>query len=130
MIADRSGNKTLSSAKAAKQDEFYTQYADIENELKHYREHLRGKVILCNCDDPFESNFFKCFALNFNSLGLKMLICTSYSGSPIVGEQLSLMVMEGLKGGKKEPSLVEINAVPDQNRDGAFDLPELHHGGE
>ncbi len=89
-----SGNRTLSSAKAAKQDEFYTQLADIENELKHYREHLRGKVILCNCDDPFESNVFKYFALNFNTLGLKKLICTSYSGSPIVGAQLPLMVVE------------------------------------
>jgi hypothetical protein len=123
-----SGNRTLSSAKVAKQDEFYTQLGDIENELKHYREHLRGKVILCNCDDPFESNFFKYFALNFNTLGLKKLICTSYSGSPIVGGQLPLMVMEGLKPyGKKEPYLVEINEVPDQNKDGAIDLLDVRH---
>jgi hypothetical protein len=123
-----SGNRTLSSAKVAKQDEFYTQLSDIENELKHYREHFRGKVILCNCDDPFESNFFKYFALNFNTLGLKKLISTSYSGSPIVGGQLPLIVMEGLKPyGKKEPYLVEINEVPDQNKDGAIDLLDVRH---
>ena len=54
------GNKALSAANKAKQDEFYTQLVDIENELKHYKEHFRGKVVLCNCDDPYESNFFKC----------------------------------------------------------------------
>lgn len=91
------GNRALSSAKAAKQDEFYTQLNDISNELKHYKEHLRGKIVLCNCDDPYESNFFKYFALNFNALGLKKLICTSYQGSPITGSQLSLFDMEGLK---------------------------------
>lgn len=63
-----SGNLALSNAKKAKQDEFYTQLGDIENELKHYKSQLRGKTILCNCDDPFESNFFRYFALNFNSL--------------------------------------------------------------
>jgi hypothetical protein len=126
--SSQAGNRTLSSAKAAKQDEFYTQLGDIANELKHYKEHLRGKVILCNCDDPFESNFFKYFALNFNSLGLKRLLCTSYSGSPIVGGQLPLMVMEGLKPyGKKEPYLVEINEVNDENRDGAIDLLDVRH---
>ncbi len=123
-----SGNRTLSSAKAAKQDEFYTQLSDIANELKHYKEHLRGKVVLCNCDDPYESNFFQYFALNFNTLGLKKLICTSYDGSPIVGGQLPLMVMEGLKPyGKKEPYLVEINEVPDFNHDGAINREDVEH---
>ena len=56
------GNRALSNARRAKQDEFYTQLTDISNELKHYKTHLRGKTILCNCDDPFESNFFKYFA--------------------------------------------------------------------
>lgn len=83
--SSRSGNRTLSSARAAKQDEFYTQMADIANELKHYRAHLRGKTVLCNCDDPYESHFFQYFALNFNTLGLKKLIATSYQGSPIAG---------------------------------------------
>ena len=123
-----SGNRALSSAKAAKQDEFYTQLADIANELKHYRDHFKGKVVLCNCDDPFESNFFKYFAANFNTLGLKKLVTTSYAGSPIVGGQLPLMVMEGLKPyGKKEPYLVEINEVPDLNQDGAINLEDVEH---
>lgn len=82
------GTHALSKAKRAKQDEFYTQLADIENELKHYRTQLRGKTVLCNCDDPYESNFFKYFALNFNSLGLRKLIATSYATSPIAGAYL------------------------------------------
>lgn len=65
------GNQSLNRALKAKQDEFYTQMDDISNELKHYREHFHGKKVLCNCDDPYESNFFKYFALNFNTLGLK-----------------------------------------------------------
>ena len=65
------GNASLNKANLAKQDEFYTQLTDIEKELRHYRKHFKGKTILCNCDDPFESNFFKYFALNFNRLGLK-----------------------------------------------------------
>ena len=64
-------NKNLSDAKKAKKDEFYTQLTDIECELKHYWKHFQGKVVLCNCDDPYESNFFKYFALRFNQLGLK-----------------------------------------------------------
>lgn len=58
------GNSTLGKAKDARQDEFYTQLSDIENELRYYRRHFRDKVVLCNCDDPYESNFFKYFALN------------------------------------------------------------------
>lgn len=73
-----SGNRVLGRAKSAKQDEFYTQLSDISNELKYYKAQLRGKTILCNCDDPYESNFFKYFALNFNTLGIKKLIATSY----------------------------------------------------
>ncbi len=79
------GNSQLSAAKKAKNDEFYTRMTDIEHELVHYKDHFKGKVVLCNCDDPFESNFFKYFALNFNRLGLKKLIATCYSGSPIAG---------------------------------------------
>jgi hypothetical protein len=124
----RSGNRTLASAKAAKQDEFYTQLSDIANELKHYKGHFIGKVVLCNCDDPYESNFFKYFALNFNTLKLKKLICTSYAGSPIVGGQLPLMVMEGLKPyGKKEPYKVEINKVGDLTGDGAITEEDIKH---
>jgi hypothetical protein len=71
-------NKNLHDAKKGKQDEFYTQLSDIEKELKHYKEHLKGKVIFCNCDDPVESNFWQYFYLNFNHLGLKKLIATHY----------------------------------------------------
>jgi hypothetical protein len=86
-------NRNLGAAKAAKQDEFYTQYVDIQKEVEAYLEFdpdtFRGKVVYCNCDDPFESNFFKYFAANFNKLGLKKLVTTSYDGSPIAGAQLT-----------------------------------------
>ena len=71
-------NTNLHAAKAAKNDEFYTQLCDIENELKHYKEFFKGKVVYCNCDDKRESNFFKYFSMNFEHLGLKKLICTGY----------------------------------------------------
>lgn len=71
-------NKGLHNAKRAKKDEFYTQLSDIENELRHYRHHFRGKTVLCNCDDPRVSNFFHYFAMNFEVLGLKRLITTCY----------------------------------------------------
>ena len=82
-------NENLHKAKDAKKDEFYTQYEDIQNELNHYEQHFQGKTVLCNCDDPFESNFCKFFLRNFNYLGLKRLICTSYSTSPVIGQQLT-----------------------------------------
>lgn len=72
------GNKNLQAANKAKKDEFYTQLADIENELRHYREHFQGKTVLCNCDDPRVSNFFHYFAYSFEQLGLKRLITTCY----------------------------------------------------
>ena len=121
------GNRVLQSAKKAKQDEFYTQLPDIENELKHYKEQLRGKVIFCNCDDPYESNFFKYFANNFNALGLKKLIATSYIKSPIVGGQLLLFDIEGLKPDGKDPFKIEINEVPDLNKDGAIGLDDVEY---
>ena len=93
------GNKALSRRNRNSADDFYTQLPDIEAELRHYRDHFNGKVVLCNCDDPYESNFFKYFAMNFGHLGLKKLIATSYAGSPITGEQLSLLQVEGLREG-------------------------------
>ena len=84
------GNRNLNDSAKNKLDEFYTQLSMIESELKHYKEHFRGKVILCNCDDPFESNFFKYFAMNFNVLGLKKLISTCYASSIISYTQLDL----------------------------------------
>jgi len=122
-----SGNRALSNAKSAKQDEFYTQLGDISNELKYYKAHLRGKTILCNCDDPYESNFFKYLALNFNTLGIKKVIATSYTKSSIVGGQLPLLDIEGLKPDGKEPYAIEIQEVPDQRRRGTTDITDVEY---
>ena len=73
------GNSNLHDSSRNKQDEFYTNLQLIEDELKHYRAHFKGKCVLCNCDDPYESNFFKYFAMSFNSLGLKSLTATCYA---------------------------------------------------
>lgn len=123
-------NTNLHKANKAKKDEFYTQLIDIEKELKHYKEQFRNKVVYCNCDDPFESNFFKYFASNFNALGLKKLIATSYKPSPIANTQL------GLFGENKTPTKLKgrpkttankfiINEVSDLDGDGAFDLRDI-----
>lgn len=76
-------NKNLQAAKAAKKDEFYTQLSEIEKELRHYKEHFKGKTVFCNCDDPRVSNFYKYFSLNFKYLGLKRLICTCYKNQEV-----------------------------------------------
>ncbi len=123
----QSSNKNLHKASKAKKDEFYTQLVDIEKELKHYKEQFRGKVVYCNCDDPFESNFFKYFAANFNELRLKKLIATSYVKSPIVGGQLSLLEVEGLKPSGKEPFKIEINEVPDTDGNGTTGLDDVEY---
>lgn len=119
--------KNLGIAKQQKKDEFYTQLVDIENELKHYKDQFRGKVVFCNCDDPYESNFFKYFANNFNHLGLKKLITTSYTRSPIAGSQLPLFEVEGLKPDGKQPFKVEISVVPDRDGDGAVNLSDVQY---
>lgn len=121
------GNRSLGNAKKLKNDEFYTQLSDIENELCHYREQLRGKVIFCNCDDPYESNFFKYFALNFNVIGIRKLIATSYKKSPIVGRQLPMPEIEGLKPEGREPYVIEITEVPDLKGRGATDLSDVEY---
>lgn len=126
-----SRNQGLGVARAAKQDEFYTQYVDIQKEIEAYVEFnpdtFKGKVVYCNCDDPFESNFFKYFAANFNRLGLKKLITTSYDGSPIAGAQLSFK--EYAKGGGKRQKpkaiAVEITEVKDINGDGAAGIDDV-----
>jgi len=128
MAKSSADNRNLRQARKAKKDEFYTQLADIEKELKHYKDQFRGKIVYCNCDDPYESNFFKYFAANFNALGLKKLITTSYSGSPVAGKQLPLFEIEGLKEIKPkdaEAHRIEINEVPDFNKDGAIDLKDI-----
>ena len=76
-------NAGLRKADGAKNDEFYTQLSDIEKELSNYREYFKGKTILCNCDDPRISNFFKYFALNFNEFGLKKIISTCYKNQDV-----------------------------------------------
>jgi hypothetical protein len=118
-------NKNLNAAKTAKKDEFYTQLTDIERELQHYWPHFRDKVVLCNCDDPYESNFFKYFALRFNQLGLKKLICTCYNGSPVQGNELQLDFGEEAQQPRKPAYKVEITEVKDMNGDGAVDLGDV-----
>lgn len=120
-------NNNLNAARKAKKDEFYTQLADIERELRHYWPHFRGKTVLCNCDDPYESNFFKYFALRFNQLGLKKLLCTCYNGSPVVGNEL-LLHFEGMDDEPKKVAYkVEITEVSDLNGDGAVDLADVRY---
>lgn len=120
-------NKRLNDAKLAKKDEFYTQLTDIERELQHYWPHFRDKVVLCNCDDPYESNFFKYFALRFNQLGLKKLICTCYNGSPVQGNELMIDFGDFTEEPKKIAFKVEITEVRDLNGDGAVDLSDVQY---
>ena len=79
-----SANANLHKAKDAKNDEFYTQLTDVSKELMHYKQHFKDKIVLCNCDDPTWSAFWKYFHLNFSTLGLKKLIATCYASSPII----------------------------------------------
>ncbi len=129
-MKSKATNKNLHQAGKAKKDEFYTQLVDIEKELKHYKDQFRGKVVYCNCDDPFESNFFKYFASNFRALGLKKLIATSYKPSPIANTQLNLFgeVIEiGTKKGRPKITANKfiINEVDDIDGNGAFDLRDI-----
>ena len=127
-------NKNLTSAKRAKNDEFYTQYGDIQKEMEAYLEYnpdvFRGKVVYCNCDDPFESNFFRYFVLNFNKLGLKQLITTSYKPSPVANTQLELFGDNNtLAKSKGRPKVTAnkfiINKVYDIDGDGEFNLKDV-----
>ena len=108
-------NENLHKAKAAKNDEFYTRLQDIENELRHYRNHFKGKVVYCNCDDARESNFFKYFSLSFEFLGLKKLIATGYKEN---GKGVAL-VYEGDKNGNRNVDDEEIS-VTELNGNGDF----------
>ena len=121
-------NISLNSAKKAKNDEFYTQMPDIEREVSRYRSQLKGKVVFCNCDDPYESYFFKYFAMQFNSLGLKKLIATCYAGSPIANTELSLFDHEPVENKTtKSPHRIEIVEVEDYNGDTAVDLADVEY---
>ena len=128
------GNTNLNQAKDAKKDEFYTQLSDIEKELRHYKQHFRDKVVFCNADDPFESNFFKYFVLNFNRLGLKKLIATCYAGSSIANQQLSIFDIIGEpKTNQNKPYKAVVTKVYDKTGDGAVnmvDVAELFKSGE
>lgn len=120
----------MDAAKRNKDDEFYTRLEDIEAELQHYMPHFAGKTVLCNCDDPYESNFFKYFALNFERLGLKKLIASCYSPSPIQGQELALFDLAGMSdedATARRPYKIEITAIPDANNDGAVDLWDVEH---
>ena len=141
-------NKSLGDAKNAKKDEFYTQLCDIEAELKHYTRFFKGKTVLCNCDDPYESNFFYYFASRFNDLGLKKLIATCYDGSPVAYTQLDLFgedvnaETQGRRGGRaRSPSApndpkprhercaykIVITEVGDENGDGTVDIADVEY---
>lgn len=125
------GNSQLSAAKKAKNDEFYTRMTDIEHELVHYRDHFKGKVVLCNCDDPFESNFFKYFALNFNPLGLKKLIATCYSGSPIAGGEYQPSLFDDdvdeNTGRHRRAYKAVVNVFRDTTGDGGLDMDDIRN---
>ena len=123
-----------------KQDEFYTQLSLIEKELKHYRSFFAGKTVLCNCDDPYESNFFKYFAMNFNTLRLKKLVTTCYATSPVVGDEFEYYVDNAgqlafvpdtdttpLVCSTRRPYRVEITEVTDENNDGRADLADVEY---
>ena len=128
------GNSGLSNATKAKKDEFYTQLTDIEKEMRYYRAHFKGKTVFCNCDDPFESNFFKYFVLNFNKLELKKLIATCYATSPIANQQLTLFdVIGGEEENRDKPYKAIVTTVYDKTADGGvdmFDVAELFKSGE
>jgi hypothetical protein len=124
-------NRSLRDAKAARKDEFYTQYVDIQKEVEAYLEFdsdtFRGKVVYCNCDDPFESNFFKYFAANFNKLGLKKLITTSYDGSPIAGQLTLFPEYDEGNGKRRKPKAVAVtlDQVKDEDGDGAANIEDV-----
>ena len=134
------GNSNLHDSARNKQDEFYTQLSLIESEMKHYKHHFAGKTILCNCDDPYESNFFKYFAMNFNALGLKKLITTCYASSPVTGQEFEYYIDNGgqlsfiadadnspMQETERKPYKVEITEVTDENNDGRIDLSDVEY---
>lgn len=133
-MARNATNKLLHKAKKSKSDEFYTQYIDIQKEVEAYLEYnpdtFRDKVVYCNCDDPYESNFFRYFVLNFERIGLKQLITTSYKPSPVANTQLELFGdNKTLIQKKGRPKLTAnkfiINSVSDIDDDGEFSLKDV-----
>ncbi|MBR0150583.1 MAG: adenine-specific methyltransferase EcoRI family protein [Synergistaceae bacterium] len=119
-------NKALQDAARARQDEFYTDLRDIEHELMYYMPLFKGKTVLCNCDDPYESAFFEYFATSFNILGLRKLIATCYAGSPIAQQQLSLFE-EDTPAPKRKPYCAQITSLEDFNGDGRKDYLDVEY---
>ncbi|MCL2303885.1 MAG: adenine-specific methyltransferase EcoRI family protein [Planctomycetaceae bacterium] len=119
--------KNFDKAKRSKADEFYTQLSVIEAEMRNYKMLFHGKTVFCNCDDPYESEFFKYFALYFNILGLKKLIATCYTGSPIANTELSLFDDESHENKTtRHPHRIEITEVK-KNADGGFGLTDVEY---
>jgi hypothetical protein len=110
----KSLNKNLNNAKAGKKDEFYTELTDIEKELRHYKDHFKGKTVFCNCDDPRVSNFFHYFSHKFEDLELKKLITTCYKNqerdlfSTNKSESAIWLEYNGDKNGDRVPNPEEI----------------------
>ena len=135
LSGNKMANRNLSRAKRAKNDEFYTQFADIQKEIEAYLEYnpdvFRGKAVYCNCDDPYESNFFRYFALKFNKFGLRQLITTSYKPSPIANTQLELFdfgdANDAKPKGRPKVSANKfiINQVPEIDEYGEFNLKSI-----
>ena len=141
-------NNNLTSAKKARNDEFYTQYEDIQKEVQAYIDYnpdvFRGKVVYLNCDDPYESNFFKFFANKFNTYGIKKLVATSYFNSPVAGTELQVSLLPDMpdkeissvkksapqtnkttENGETKGRVIEITEVTDENGDGIYDLEDI-----
>lgn len=120
---------SFAAARAAKMDEFYTQLPDIERELSNYRDHFKGKVVYCNCDDPRVSGFVHYFSYNFERLGLKKLVATCYKNqnmdlfSQHDRERAVKLVFTGDKNGSgvPDPSEFEVELL---EGDGDFRSPE------
>lgn len=109
------GNSILNKSKHTKDnDEFYTTYETIERELVHYETQFKNKIVLCNCDDPFESNFAKYFIKNFNRLGLTRLMCTSYKFSKVLATESSFTDENGKPVTKENGYILSINEVPEK----------------
>lgn len=120
------GNASLNHAFIQKKDEFYTQYEDIEKEIVNYPGRFNDKTVLCNCDDPFESAFFRYFVLNFEELGLKKLISTCYAESSLAGLEYPLAFNSTTP---HRPYKAEVTQVPEPTEllrpDGSLDIEAL-----
>ena len=128
-MAAMAANSKLQDARKARADEFYTQLGDIERELRHYKNHFKGKVVYCNCDDPRVSNFFHYLSYNFEKLGLKKLITTCYQSqqadvfSQNDSDQAIWLEYDGDKNGNGSPDPEEIG-IKQLRGDGDFRTEE------